>query len=283
MEVLARADGPRENTRASRNLPRDSIATAEKVFQWRLTADDIGERDDHILDLANNIVATGKPLDEILVFDAGGTFYVVDGHHRLAAYDTARWTKLIPVRVGEGSLEQAADAGLKRNSKNTRNFSKREKQEAAWRLTKRVPRLTREGIYEMTTVSPSTQDGMRRLLKKLRDAAEKLENAGEHGLDIDGMTYAEALGKQWPGDEARPKWDADTWLAEKADKLVKKLEDSGIGFMLRENHEVAAMALERISGGLTRSLVNFWVGSPENEEMLAEIMEERDSHEPQKF
>ena len=98
------------------------------------------------------------------------------------------------------------------------------------------------------------------------------------------MTYAQALGKQWADDEARPKWDADTWLSEKADKLDKELEDSGIGFMLRENHEVAAMALERISEGLTHSLVNFWVGRPENAEMLAEIIEEHENPgEPQKF
>ena len=122
---------------------------------------DIGERDDHILEMANHIAAAGKPLDNILVFHAGGTFYVVDGHHRLAAYDTAGWTKVIPVTVGEGTLELAAEAGLKRNSKNTRNLSKKEKQEAAWRLGKRVPRLTREQIDELTTVSPSTQDRMR--------------------------------------------------------------------------------------------------------------------------
>jgi ParB-like chromosome segregation protein Spo0J len=124
------------------------------------------------LELANIIAATGKPLDAILVFHAGDKFYTVDGHHRLAAYDTAGWTKVIPVTVGDGSLDQAADASLKRNSKNTRNLSRKEKQEAAWRLGKRVPRLTREVISDMTTVSPSTIDGMRRILKKLRDAGD---------------------------------------------------------------------------------------------------------------
>jgi hypothetical protein len=97
------------------------------------------------------------------------------------------------------------------------------------------------------------------------------------------MTYAQALGKQWPADEPRPEWDADTWMSEKADKLVKKIEDAGIGFMLRENHEIAAMALERIDERLTHSLVTLWGFRPENEAVLAEIIEEHDSHEPQKF
>jgi signal recognition particle subunit SEC65 len=274
--LLTKAKEALENPKAIRNLPRASIVVAENVFQWRLTNEDIGARDDHVLELANTIAATGKPLDAVLVFSAGDKFYVVDGHHRLAAYDTAGWTKVIPVTVGEGSLEQAADAGLKRNSKNTRNMSRKEKQEAAWRLGKRLPCPTREAIYEATTVSPSTQDGMRRLLKKLRASEETPDT-------IAGMTYAQALGKQWSADETRPKWDADLWLSEKADKLVKKIEDAGIGFMLRENHEVAAMALERIDASLTHSLVSLWGFRPENEEVLAEMIEERDSFEPQKF
>jgi hypothetical protein len=170
--MLVRAKEPHENPKAIRNLPRASIVVAEKVFQWRFRNEDIGARDDHVLELANTIAATGRPLDPILVFNAGDKFYVVDGHHRLAAYDTAGWAKVIPVSVGEGSLEQAADAGLKRNSKNTRNLSRKEKQEAAWKLGKRLPCPTREVIYEATTVSPSTQDGMRRLLKKLRASEE---------------------------------------------------------------------------------------------------------------
>jgi hypothetical protein len=267
--VLAKATEPLENSKAIRNLPRESIVIAEKVFQWRLTGEDVGARDDHILDLANIIAATGKPLDAILVFHAGDKFYVVDGHHRLAAYYTAGWTKAIPVTVGEGSLEQAADASLKRNSKNTRNLSRKEKQEAAWKLGKRLPRLTREVISEMTSVAPSTQDGMRRILKRLREA-------GTPEADIAGMTYAQALRKQWPADEARPEWDADTWMSEKADKLVKKIEDTGIGFMLRENHEIAAMALERIDERLTHSLVHLWGFRPENEEILGEMVEEAD-------
>src|SRR5258706_1898839 len=120
--ALAKAKEPQENPKAIRKLPRESIVIAEKVFQWRLTNEDLGARDDHILELANIIAATGKPLDAILVFHAGDKFYIVDGHHRLAAYDTAGWTKVIPVTVGEGSLEQAGDSSLKRNSKNTRDL-----------------------------------------------------------------------------------------------------------------------------------------------------------------
>ena len=103
--LLASAKEAPENSRAIRNLPRASIVVAEKVFQWRLIKEDVGARDDHVLDLANTIAASGRPLDAILVFEAGDKFYVVDGHHRIAAYDTVRWSKVIPVAVVEGSLE----------------------------------------------------------------------------------------------------------------------------------------------------------------------------------
>lgn len=274
-KMLAGAEEAQERAKPMRNLPRARIVVAEKVFQWRNTREDVGARDDHILEMANAIASTQKPLESILVFKAGDKFYVVDGHHRLAAYDTAQWTRGIPVTVGEGSLEQAADAGLKRNSKNKRNMSHKEKNEAAWKLGKREPRLTREAIHEMTTVSPSTQDGMRRLLKKLKDAGETPEA-------VDDMTYAQALGKQW-ADEGSPKFDADTWLSEKADKLVKKMEDAGIGFLLRQDHEVAAMALLRVDAGLAKSLVSEWAFLPENKEVLADIIEEYHSVEPVKF
>src|SRR6476660_3587409 len=66
--LLAKAKEPQQNSQALRNLPRESIVIAEKVFQWRLANEDIGARDDHILELANIIAATGKPLDAILVF-----------------------------------------------------------------------------------------------------------------------------------------------------------------------------------------------------------------------
>jgi hypothetical protein len=268
-----KAKEPRENSKGIRSLPRASIVIAEKVFQWRFTREDIGARDDHVLDLANIIKSTGKPLDPIIVFDAGAQYYVVDGHHRLAAYDTARWTKAIPVSVGEGSLEQAAQAALKRNSKNTRNLSKKEKQEAAWKLGKRLPRQTREVIEGMTTVSLSAQDRMRSLLKKLRDAGEP----------TDEMTYAQALGKQWTTDRD-PDWDAVTWLEKEADKLVKKLEDAGLDFMLRKNHEVTAMALERIDSSLIGGLACLWGLRPENAEELEALLEEVENPpEPVKF
>jgi hypothetical protein len=58
----------------------------------------------------------------------------------------------------------------------------------------------------------------------------------------------------------------------------------GIGFILRQDPEIAALALERVDAGLTEYLVSVWSFRPENADTLAAILEEQDNPgEPQKF
>jgi hypothetical protein len=135
------------------NLSRDSIVVAEQVFQWRLLDTDVVNREDHILDMANVIADGGKPLDAILVLPVGDRFYVVDGHHRLAAYDTAQWSRAIPATVFGGTLPEARREALRLNSRNKLPMTKDDKQEAAWSLVKQG--LGREQIHEWTGASTS--------------------------------------------------------------------------------------------------------------------------------
>jgi hypothetical protein len=265
--ILAEAKAPLEQSKGRCNIKRKSIFVAAKAFQWRLPNENEGARDDHIQTLANAIRDTGKPLDPILVFPVGDKFYVVDGHHRLAAYYTAGWTKAIPVTVGEGTLEGAADAARRANIRDKLPMSRNDKREAAWTLGKRDPLPTREWISSETAVSPSSIDGMRRVLKSLR----------AKGVDkgtIDGMTYAQALGKM-SADDSGETWEPETWMQKAADKIVAKIEAAGIGFMLRQDHEIAAIALERVNAALVHTLVGEWLWRPENEELADEFIADR--------
>ena len=75
---------------AKRTVERRDIHVAEKVFQWRGSPDkDQWDRRNHIHTLAKAIKEQGRPLARLLVLPVGDHFYVIDGHHRLAAYDTA--------------------------------------------------------------------------------------------------------------------------------------------------------------------------------------------------
>lgn len=263
-EILRQAKAPSELPKTRNSLKRESIAVAAKTFQWRLANENAGARDDHIQTLANAIRNTGEPLAPILVFPVGDVFYVIDGHHRLAAYDTARWQKQIPATVFEGTLESATDEARRRNIRDKLPMSRNDKREAAWTLVKRVPRLTRELISSETTVSCSSIDGMRKVLKALKAKDISAD-------DIDRMTYAQALGKM--GDDGtKDTWEAETWMQKEAEKIAELIEDAGIGFMLRKDHEIAALALERVHASLVHTLVGEWLWRPENREQADEFM-----------
>jgi hypothetical protein len=191
----------------------------------------------------------------------------VDGHHRLAAYDTAQWRKVIPATVFEGTLEGASDAGRAGNIRDKLPMSRNDKREAAWTLGKREPPPTREWISSETTVSPSSIDGMRKVLKALRAKGVDAEAIG-------GMTYAQALGKM-SADDGGETWEPETWKQKEADKIVKKIEAAGIGFMLRKDHEIAAIALERVNATLVHTLVGEWLWRPENREWADELIADR--------
>jgi ParB-like nuclease domain len=264
--ILAKTKAPLEQPKGRCNLKRESIVIASKAFQWRLPNENEGARDDHIQTLANAIRDTGKPLEPILVFTIGDAFCVVDGHHRLAAYDTAQWRKVIPATIFEGTLEGAADEARRRNIRDKLPMSRNAKREAAWTLGKRDPLPTREWISSETTISCSSIDGMRRVLKALKAKGVDKEA-------IDGMTYAQALGKM--SDDTKEAWEAETWMQKEAEKIAKKIEDAGIGFLLRKDHEIAALALERVDSNLVQTLVGEWLWRPENEQLADQFMAER--------
>jgi hypothetical protein len=90
-----------------KSLPLGTIRVADKVFQWRMPSENIVAKEDHIFDLANALSDRGKPLDPILVFPVGERYYVVDGHHRINAYHSAKWKNPIPIEVFNGSFQDA--------------------------------------------------------------------------------------------------------------------------------------------------------------------------------
>jgi hypothetical protein len=235
-------------------LNRNSIVVAEKVFQWRLLDTDVANREEHILSMAKAIADSGKPLDAILVLQVGGKFYVIDGHHRLAAYDTARWIGAIPARAFGGTLDQAYLEALRLNSRNKLPMTKEDKQEAAWRLVKLQDGSSREQISEWTTVSTSNISNMRRVLKKLQG----LER-GPDVIPIADLTWRRALREDWAAEDGRKEWDADEWKEREANEIVEALMKANIGFTLKKQPEITAMALERLDANLPEALMKEWV------------------------
>jgi hypothetical protein len=245
-------------------LSRDSIVIAEQVFQWRLLGTDVVNREDHILGMANAIADGGEPLAAILVLPVGDRFYVVDGHHRLAAYDTAQWSRAIPAEVFGGTLPEARREALRLNSRNKLPMTKDDKQEAAWRLVKQG--LGREQIHEWTGASTSNVSKMKAKLSKLRDRGRTTEELG-------ALTWVQARG-DWTPEERD--FDVDAWQERKADKLVDAMQKAHIGHMLRKQPEITAMALEKLDANLPEALMKQWVYRLDPEFLVGFITEQLD-------
>ena len=81
-------------------------------------------------------------LDPVLIWWSGKRWRVIDGHHRMMAYqqtttDTKRPVKIdaVPVEVFEGTLHEAIHEATRRNSKDKFAMSKTDKLERAWKFT----------------------------------------------------------------------------------------------------------------------------------------------------
>ena len=181
----------------------------------------------------------------------GKTVFVVDGHHRLDAYHTAKWKGPIPVCYLEAPLKDARLEALKRNIKNQLPMTKASKSEAAWQLLVdgfRNParKLTWVTIVDFTAADRSTVARMSRLLKKRGKDGAKPRRAKVRQLDREQTAeeHPEGPDRFW-----------DDWREKKARKLADHLAK---GPSLTQDPEITARALQMVSEALPGVLVSQW-------------------------
>jgi hypothetical protein len=250
-EKLAEAVSQSEPlSKPPKTLRLQDIDVAEPgVFQWRIANENVFQSEANTLDMISALKDPGKPLEPILVFPAGGRFYVMDGHHRLDAYRTVKWGRPIPVEMFRGTLEEAHKEALKRNSRNKLSMSKREKSEAAWALVKEG-RCSKSEIAELATVGLRTVGNMRATWKALREKEPE-------GAALD-YTWTDAL--RWAHGWA-PDDDADDWKEREAQKIVDALRRHKIAGPLLKHLDITAIALERLDPHLPAFLMHEWAAS----------------------
>jgi ParB-like nuclease domain len=230
------SEGPQRRTVARRD-----IHLAEAVFQWRGDRQrDQWDRANHIYTLSKVIKDSGEPLDPLLVLPVGERFYVIDGHHRLAAYDTAGWAKGIPVVVFAGSLTEARVKALASNVKDKLPMTDQAKSEAAWTITKEdLGDLTAAQVRQVTGKSIRTVRSMRRIWRELKE---------REGIDIDGLrklTWEQAR-RLWDGKTVEMgDFDRDEWKQQKAQEVVDLIRRHNVAKGLLDDPEVTALALLR--------------------------------------
>lgn len=213
-------------------LPLCDIKTCPEVFQhrsgnkWRSSA--------HVEELARALKnANGKPLEPITVFWVGDGWCCIDGHHRLHAYSNTGFTGVIPVRVFEGSLDDAIGEALRGNSKNKLAMDRHEKTEAAWRLVIGTE-LSKSRVVRASGASDGTVAHQRRV---------KLELSRRYPeFSLGSIRWADALMK-FKGLEPDQLDRDDDWLEKEAQTLANRITKH-LGPSLARNPEVTARALE---------------------------------------
>lgn len=123
-----------------KELPLASICEEPHVFQIRhdsiVYAPSMSNA--HIQKLSAT-VRQGQALDPIKVVAFGDAWFLVDGHHRLAAYRKAKWAGPVPVEAEHSPLTGlervlwAEGLGAAENKKDRLPLSEADKADAAWR------------------------------------------------------------------------------------------------------------------------------------------------------
>jgi ParB/Sulfiredoxin domain len=231
-------------------LPLKDIHIAPLVFQWRPENEELAAEEQLMTDLVRFIEGDDPPraLDPLVVTAIGKQFFVIDGHHRLYAYRTARWKGPVPVRHFNGTLKEAEAAALRYNFKNKLPMTQNAKSEAAWRMTLAGAKdpawaRTRKEIMRASGVGRSTVKRMAIALRRL--GSEALEMTW---TDVRKLSFQRELHEM--GDKARKDWKEEK-AREMADYLIK-------GPSLIQDPEITARALEMVSRLLPGQLTSEW-------------------------
>jgi hypothetical protein len=230
------------NGSARRTAPRSALHVAENVFQWRGNyRRDQWTRNDHIHTLARAVRDSGKPLKRLLVMPVAEKPYVIDGHHRLAAYDTARWTKVIPVEVFAGSLTEARVRALTGNVKDKLPMTTQAKSEAAWTITKEnLGKPTAEQVRDWTQVSIRQVRFMRKVWREIN------ERKDVDRTSVQQLTWKKAR-DAWEGKDTDTDFDQESWIEKKAQQVVAQINNHNLAKGLLEDTEVTALVLRTLS------------------------------------
>jgi ParB-like chromosome segregation protein Spo0J len=264
-KVLARTKNTGPKKSVAHLKRQQTRAAAEGVFQWRSFDLNPVESARHVAALARDLRSIRKPFEPLLVFPAGDRYYVIDGHHRLAAYEAVNWKDPVPVTMFEGGFDDARLRGLLSNNKNKLPMTAVEKTNAAWRLVK-DERHSKADIVDTGTASRATVATMRAKWLLIKEA------------DPDGtrrlrqMNWLQA--RRWtPGGEDEA--GGEDWQEKAARALADRMVATGIAKELSKMPDVAALALSMINEHLPAALVREW--GPE----VSDWAQERYHEDPQ--
>ena len=260
---IERNSKPLNAAEERRDVPIKNLVIAEKVFQWRGEHSDLLAEDRLMRELMRAL-ELGQQLEPILVKRLGSKLYVIDGHHRLAAYAALR-KMAVPVVNFSGNLRAAYLKSLDTNIRDKLSITRKDKMEAAFRLVKHKMQyadvMTWADIARRAVVSERLVYKMQALLRANPEARD--------------WSWGKTLGQAQSG-EADYLPGSDEFRDEYARKLADQIM-SKVGVKFIQNPDITAKALAMISEGLPRALIEEW--NDEVMEALIDRAREVDSEE----
>lgn len=238
------------------SLPLKEIKVAHLAFQPRNFEGDRAESEEHIKNLMNAIRnKEDHLLDPLVVWWSGKRWYVIDGHHRRLAYERLADHKTdplkvpgIPVKVFEGTLNEAVSEASGMNAKDKLNMSHKDKLDRAWKLTvmdhPEPPSMSKADISRATTISQRTIANMRKELRRITEETPEV-NPME-------LSWDEVKG----GAKEKPEYD-EAWLDKQARAHAKALAKT-VGMKWARNPTLAAKAIEYYSEKLPMGMLECW-------------------------
>lgn len=233
-------------------LALDQIAKAESVFQPRTLQGRMREDMAHLKTLAGAVGTPEKPkfLDPITVWWGGDRWFVIDGHHRIEAYQQVGIRAAVPVTIFTGTLDEAMAHSSASNSKDKLPMSMNDKRNAAWRLVV-LTDWSKTKIMDATGISKGTVDNMRTVKAKLFGASD-----GDHSEGELAVTPEELSEKTWKaakfeasGRELDPNYDPDEASRKRAGEIAQRLTGA-IQSKMFQDTEAFALALLMIDDRL---------------------------------
>lgn len=230
-------------------LPLDCLQVLPAAFQPR----SIGEVVDpyHVSQLAGALGNRGdRGLDPILVYWSGQAWFVIDGHHRVAAYrSSTAWDKpTVAVEVFEGDANAAIAEATERNMKTNLPLLKMDKSNSGWRLVC----LTEMKVKDVMAKADISRSQVIKMRARLREIEEKFPERFTR-TELAGKEWREVLKPSFGGPEESREID-DEWVVQLAhdfhSRLKREFKDK-----LVKNPEAFALAIRLLHNGLPSMLM----------------------------
>jgi ParB-like nuclease domain len=301
IEAIAEAETrlDREGHKPDIWLRANQIKTKPELFQPRtITYGLRSTEDSHVQALITAIRAgdTIKPPPLVIKLRDGG-YVVVDGHHTITAYKGAdKGDKKIKCEWFPGTVREAFDVSMARNSEDKLSIPNADKQERAWTLVVMPPHP--KTTKQVKEIRSNTKISERQVwnMKKVWEAAQARDKAGEafrhrlqvrHGASV-GNPYLPDLEGEIEG--ARECLEGLTWtmawacyqglsLEEASDHeqaaSLARLLDARMQDRLKRSARITAIALNLHHAGLMDDLMAEWAKLRDDElEVLKEARDE---------